>query len=115
MDKITLYKSIVKQFMEEVEKITPALDYDGTENQLIIDEKRGRYLMVGVGWGKNGWFYANFLHIEVKPTAKVWIHHDGTDLVVVRELMEKGIPAYDIVLGFESPQRRVLQPEFANE
>ena len=53
------------------------------------------------------WFYANFIHVDVKRDGKVWIQHDGTDLRVAKRLVTEGVDQSDIVIGFHPPQSRV--------
>ena len=62
-----------------------------------------------MGWGKNvtKWFYANFIHVDVKRDGKVRIQHDGTDLRVAKRLVTEGVDQSDIVIGFHPPQSRV--------
>ncbi len=112
MDKLIFYKRAARQVVEEVVALSPE-DEDGVENQLITDDEHGHYLYFGVGWEGRRWFYASFIHIDVKTNGKVWLQHDGTDLIIADRLVEKGIPKEDIVIGFQSPFARHLLPEFA--
>ena len=107
MDKINRYKKIVRTLVEEIVALVPN-DEDGIENQLITDDEHGHYIYSGVGWEKNvtKWFYANFIHVDVKRDGKVWIQHDGTDLRVAKRLVTEGIEQSDIVIGFHPPQSR---------
>ena len=57
--------------------------------------------------------YLPFVHIDVRPDGKVWIQHDGTDLRIADQLVERGIPKHQIVLGFKSPDTRRLIDDFA--
>jgi hypothetical protein len=34
---------------------------------------------------------------------KVWLQHDGTDLVIAEKLLAAGVEKMDIVLGFHAP------------
>ena len=114
MDKINRYKKIVRSLVEEIVALVPN-DDDGIENQLITDDEHGHYLYFGVGWENNGqrWFYATFVHIDVKATGRVWLQHDGTDLNIAEQLAEKGIPKSDIVIGFQPPFVRESMTQFA--
>ncbi len=114
MDKIEKYKKIVRKLVEDVVKLSPD-DDDGIENQLITDDEHGHYLYFGVGWEKarDEWFYATFIHIDVKATGRVWIQHDGTDLKIANQLIELGIPKSDIVIGFQPPYVRENMMDFA--
>ena len=107
MDKIEKYKKIVRKIVEEVVAMSPEIE-DGIENQLITDDEHGHYIYFGVGWetDTNNWFYATFIHIDVKPNGRVWLQHDGTDLRIANQLIERGIPKNDIVIGFQPPYVR---------
>lgn len=36
----------------------------------------------------------------------LWIQHDGTEIGIATQLLELGVPADDIVLGFQAPDIR---------
>ncbi len=105
MDKAVVYKKIARQFIEEIGKITNP-SFKGIDTEVIVDEEKGHYLLFSVGWHNDNWHYGSFLHIDVKPDGKVWLQHDGTDLSVAYELVNRGIPEGDIVLGYKSPIER---------
>ena len=113
MDKITQYKKIVRTLVEEVVALSPE-EEDGVENQLITDDEHGHYLYFGVGWENKGkdWFYATFIHIDVKATGQVWLQHDGTDLKIGETLLERGVLRQDLVIGFHSPYVRTQMDSF---
>lgn len=104
MDKIARNKAIVRELVKEIADMTPSTE--GVENQLIIDDERGHYILFSVGWEDKERHYATFVHIDVKSDGKVWLQHDGTDLKIALELIEKGIPKEEIVLAFHAPFRR---------
>ena len=111
MDKITKYKKIVRELMQEIAAISPSDEQ--VETQLIMDEERGHYLLYSVGWEGKKWIYGSFVHLDVKDTGKVWLQHDGTDVKIADELVLKGIPKKDIVIGFQPPHARELMKEYA--
>ncbi len=104
-NKVNLHKAIVHELIEKMGSILPP-EEGGVENQIIIDDEHGHYLLFGVGWEGNKWFYASFLHIDVKPDGKVWVQHNGIDMDFFEELNEKGIANSDIVLGFHAQNVR---------
>ena len=106
MDKIVTYKKIVRDYVTEIAQAMPQNE-NGIENQLITDDEHGYYLWFGVGWEREErYFYATFIHIDVKTTGRVWLQHDGTSLRIAECLVERGIPKDDLVLGFKSPETR---------
>ena len=111
MDKVEKYKKIVREIVREIAAMTPS--DESSETQMIIDEEQGHFLLFSVGWYQNKREYLPFVHLDVKPDGKVWIQHDGTDLVLAQWLIDRDVPKHDIVLAFHAPARRELIPEFA--
>jgi hypothetical protein len=67
---------------------------------------------MNVGWQQGiHRVYGTVIHIDIKD-GKLWIQWDGTDDAVAEELVERGIPKSDIVIGFHMPYKRQFT-EFA--
>ncbi|MFN0035169.1 MAG: XisI protein [Saprospiraceae bacterium] len=105
MDKIANYKKIARNLVEDIGKLGSS-SFEDIETQIIIDDERGHYLLYSNGWSNESRTYGCYVHIDVKPNGKVWLQHDGTNLVVATQLMEKGVSQNDLVLGFHSPYLR---------
>lgn len=72
----------------------------GLEKQLIADTKRHRYQVIVQGWEKGEKFVnSTLLHLEIKGD-KIWIQQNWTELQIAQELVKRGVPAEQIVLGF---------------
>ena len=104
MEKITLYQQIIIDLFEEYigdwAKSAYPLEY-----QLIADEKRHHYQLVCLGWYKNRYTHFTVFHFDI-INEKVWIQENRTDIIVAVELVAKGIPKTDIVLGLQAPNVR---------
>lgn len=111
MDKVKTYKDIVQNVIEDIASFSPSDEL--VETQVIIDEKRGHYLLFSVGWENSEWVYGSIAHIDVKENGRVWLQHDGTDLKIAEELIKAGIPQTDIVIGFQPPFVRKRMTGFA--
>jgi hypothetical protein len=81
------------------------------EPQVICDTRNDHYLLLHTGWRNNTRIHGCSLHLDIKD-GKIWIQHDGTEIGISTELLELGVPAHDIVLGFHSPYMRQFT-EFA--
>ncbi len=107
MNKLTYYKSVVLDLMNDIVK-----SFETASNpikvQLILDENHGQFLLYQNDWRNERRMYGAILHLEVTPAGKIWLHHDGTDLVIAESLLEAGVPKEDIVLGFRAP---VVRPD----
>ncbi|MEM1328633.1 MAG: XisI protein [Bacteroidota bacterium] len=105
MNKVTKYKNIVKPTVQIAIPNDPSLEI---ATVLIEDEARGHYMLYNDGWQEERriYGYGCFLHVEVKEDGKVWLQHDGTDLIFGELLLEAGIQKEDMVLGFHAPIMR---------
>src|SRR5262249_22520248 len=100
MDRIESYREIVKCVIREVADFTP-MD-EGVRKEIICDDANGRYQLIEVGWKNRHRIHGTLVHIDIRED-KVWVEHDGTDLEIVQELLNAGIPKESIVLGFHPP------------
>lgn len=84
----------------------------GLEKQLIADKERNRFQVIVFGW-ENGKKLVNttLLHFEIK-NGKIWVQQNWTEIEVAKELMARGIPKNEIVLGF-LPESMRADTEFA--
>ena len=98
MDKLTKYRQIVCQYLEDFAKEDP-------EANLIFDEKRDRFLVMHVNWRNDYRIYGCAMHLDLIDE-KVWIQNNSTEIYIDRELLKRGIAPQDIVLGFRSPSIR---------
>lgn len=98
MDQINNYRQILCQFLHE-------FAHDDPEAQLIFDLERDRYLVMHVGWRKDHRIYGCAMQLDIID-GKVWIQNNSTEILVDRELIDRGIDPKDIVWGFRSPSIR---------
>ncbi|MBD2189172.1 XisI protein [Pseudanabaena mucicola] len=104
MDSLTHeYRQIIAKILQDYAKF---LDTDRqVQVELILDEKRDRYLLVETGWQNGYRIYGTLLHIDL-INGKLWIQHDGTEEGIADELVAAGIPKKQIVLAFKPPEVR---------
>jgi hypothetical protein len=98
MDKVTKYRQIICEFLQDFAK-------DDPEAQLIFDPERDRYLVMHVAWRNDYRIYGCAMQLDLIDN-QVWIQNNSTEIYVDRELIARGIDAKDIVLGFRSPSVR---------
>ncbi len=73
--------------------------------EAIIDEEKGHYEVMHVGWDDDRRVHGSVIHIDIIGD-KIWVQHDGTSPGVAIELVEAGIPHDAIVLAFHPPYVR---------
>ena len=104
MDKLKKYQHIIINLVNEYREILKRPNSE-IKNEFLIDTENNHYQMVSVGWEKGRYFYNVGFHIDIIGE-HVWVHQENTDLKIVQELIDLGIPKSDIVLGFLSPAMR---------
>ena len=109
MDRVKQYQKILEHTLLRYAEYTPS--HGNIEMYPIFDESRGHYLLLGIGWDRNGRVHSTLLHCRLQ-NGKVWLEQENTDTNVAEELVAAGIAKEDIVLGFYRPERRALT-EFA--
>ncbi len=102
MDKLEKYRLIIQELLQEYGDFIQDKDI---ETQLIFDTVKNHYLIIDVGWKNNRWIYGCILHLDIK-NGKIWLQHNGTEIDLAEELVKKGVPKSDIVIGFHSPFKR---------
>jgi hypothetical protein len=109
MADVNYYRQLVQELLQEYSNIRA--NNEAVEAEAIFDLQRDRYQVVHVGWSNKRRVYGCVLHLDIKD-GKIWIQHDGTEGGIANELVDRGVPKHDIVLGFHSPFKRQFT-EFA--
>lgn len=103
MDRIEAYRAAVKRVLQELADFIP--DETGIRKEMICDDERGHYQLMQIGWDNKRRIHTTLLHVDIHD-GKVHVERDGTDLELVQDLLDAGIPASDMVLEFHPPMRR---------
>ena len=103
MATLDTYRTIIKRIIQNYAQIKPALG--DIQTQAILDEERGHYVLMNVGWNQAQRIYFPAIHIDVIDD-KVWLQCDNTSAVIADELIAAGIPPEHIILGFRHPDVR---------
>jgi hypothetical protein len=96
-------RQIIEKIISEYAQI-PYANGD-IQRHSVFDRHQDRYLLMISGWEGVRQVHGCIIHIEMIE-GKIWIHRDGTEDGVARDLLEAGIPKERIVLGFKSPRMR---------
>jgi XisI protein len=102
MDKLIEYQNIIQTVLTEYSDRRSDAEID---SQCIFDPQRHHYQVVNVGWSNRHRVYGCVMHLDLKDE-KIWIQYNGTEIDLAQELVDRGVPKTDIVLGFQSPFRR---------
>ena len=83
----------------------PPVTHGEVEIERVFDTVRDHYQLVSVGWYGKERVYGAFVHLDIK-NEKIWVQLNNTDVELGERLLEHGIDRGQIVLGFQSPERR---------
>ena len=99
MDKqIERYETILTAWLETF--ISHRQHLIDTEYTLVTDTVHHHFQVVRTGWMADQYLYKIVFHFQIKPTGKIWILVNNTDLLITDDLITQGIPMSDIVIGF---------------
>ncbi|MEM7539419.1 MAG: XisI protein [Chloroflexota bacterium] len=97
MDTKLNYSEIIKSLLQAY---SDHFKEDG-ESPLkpIFDDIRHRYLLLYIYWNDQKYIHQTPIHIDIINN-KIWIQYDNTEEGIATDLLEAGVPAEEIVLGF---------------
>ncbi len=106
--KVKKYQKILTAWLEEqaIERNTSLGNV--LEYQVIADTLRNHYQLVRLGWLGERFVHFMLFQLDIKPDGKVWIQQNNTEMLFIRELVEKGIDKSDFVIGFRPEYMRNL-------
>lgn len=98
MDTIANYRQIIEALLNEYAVIKTD-DNNTIKTELIIDRERDHYQLIDMGWDGPQRIYSVVMHFMIVD-GRVWVQQNATSEDIAEELVTKGIPRTDIVLGF---------------
>lgn len=107
MDKITNYRQIIQKILTEYQQWAAEANQVGIQQFLSFDEKRDQYFWFHVGWQDKTRDFGVTVYIRIEQ-GKIWLEEDWTKQGIANDLLDAGVPAEDIVLGFHHPSKRPL-------
>lgn len=102
--KLKKYETIIIETLREYAEMFNQ-QRDGLVATLIVDKEGSHYQLLNSGWRKDEYQFYVIFHFDIKD-GKVWVQENRTDVLIAQELVEKGIPKMDIVLGLQYPELR---------
>ncbi len=104
MDKTLKYQRAIIDILKEYAAIKKTLT-PGVKSQIVVDTNNHHYQLLSVGWHGQKYIYTMAFHFDIVDE-KIWIQQNNTEAMIADELVERGVPATDIVLGFVVPDAR---------
>lgn len=101
MEKLAKYRQIIREILTSHSNTQEP----NIECQLIFDTEHDHYQILELGWKGLNRIYACYIHLDIKD-GKIWIQQNMTEADIGQELIQKGIPASEIILGLQPPYKR---------
>lgn len=106
MDKVAQYQQVITEILHDYKIDADSDDKDASRQRIIIDKERNHYQLMTIGWReelKRDMYIT--VHLDIID-GKIWVQRDYTEPCVTDQLLERGVPNSDIVLGFQPPYKR---------
>jgi hypothetical protein len=103
MDKLLKYQEAIIALLQEY-----ADYYNGgndVKHYVIKDKENHHYQLIAMGFRNGVFIHSCVFHFDIIKD-KVWLQVNETANLIADELIEKGVPKKDIVLGFHEPHLR---------
>ena len=115
MDKVMTYRKFLQELLTEyasylssppLTETTGASAGDNmSEVQTVFDTERDHYQLVHLGFHAGERQYTVLVHFDIK-NGKIWLQANNTDVLFVQDLLNRGVPKEDVVLGIHAPALR---------
>jgi hypothetical protein len=103
VDVLESYRQIIQSLLTAYAAIPIA--NGSIECYTVFDTQQDHYQVMNVGWDGHRRVYGCILHLDIK-NGKVWLEQNMTEMSIASELVKRGIPKEDIILGFQAPELR---------
>ena len=107
MEKIEKYQKLIIDLLEEQVAPYRRMEKGELQEQVIVDKLHHHFQWLTIGWDEREQFFNTMnVHFTIKPSGKIWLMENNTDIRIAEELVKLGVPRQDIVLGFQPPSIR---------
>jgi len=101
--KIKHYEQVILAFLQgEAEN----WHNESPKEMVLADREKHHYQLMVSGWADDRFMNDILVHFHVSDDGKIWLLENNTEWLVAEELVRRGIPSHDIVIGFHPPQYR---------
>ena len=102
MERIEKYRQLIHQLLSA--RATPKSTGADIECQLVFDTEHDPYQLLDMGWDELKRVYSCYIHIDIKKS-QIWIQRNMTEIDIAEELVIRGVPKEDIILGLHPPYK----------
>lgn len=106
MDKRLAYRQQIQALLQEYTTYFHKAK-SPIRTELLFDTERDHYQILRMGWEQGAFVYYVSIHLDLIDE-QIWLQQNNTEFSVARDLVKRGVPASDIVLGFHEPDIRAI-------
>lgn len=101
MDNSLKYKTAIVALLNEYQSYLSGATLHQKDDRfkILTDEQHHHYQLLVSGWKADKFRFKVLFHLDI-INDKVWLQQNDTEFFIADELVEKGVPREDIVLGF---------------
>lgn len=103
--KLEKYQQILTDVLKEYAASFDQSSHSGVRSQVICDYPNNHFQLLRLGWDKDQYRFGVIFHFDILD-GKIWLQQNRTDILIARELVQRGVPKDDIVLGLQPPEAR---------
>lgn len=103
--KIKNYQQILTEVLKEYAEAFDQSSRGDVRSQVICDYPNNHFQLLRMGWDNDQYRFGVIFHFDI-VNGKIWLQQNRTDILIARELVQRGIPKDDIVLGLQPPEAR---------
>ena len=105
MEKIEKYEKAIVDYLKDYAAAYQQDKEDSLRTEIVADRQSYHYQLVRVGWKDRKYHHYCLFHFDIIDE-KVWVQANNTEEMVGDELIKRGIPRQDIILGFQPDYAR---------
>ena len=110
MAEMKVYEQIILDVLQ-AERIERSANQ--VQDLVLADKESHHYQLLRTGWETNEYFVNKIIfHFHISDNGKIWLLANNTDVPITDELIKRGVPVSDIVLGFH-PEKYSAYSGFA--
>ena len=104
MAEMKVYEQIILDVLQ-AERIERSANQ--VQDLVLADKESHHYQLLRTGWETNEYFVNKIIfHFHISDNGKIWLLANNTDVPITDELIKRGVPVSDIVLGFHPEKYR---------
>ncbi len=104
MEKIIALEKIILSLLQDEAN---TWHNESPQQVVLADREKRHYQLLLTGWAENNKYLDDILvHFHISDDGKIWVLQNNTEWLVAEDLVRRGVPSKNIVIGFHPPQYR---------